>query len=1104
MPAREPKAEQILLSALEITGPEERRAHLDQACGADAVLRRAVEALLQAHLGAGNSLEQPAAAPVLTTSDGPPADSPSDVEAPGSRVGPYKLLQEIGKGGMGVVYMAEQEQPIRRRVAVKIIKPGMDSAQVVARFEAERQALALMDHINIAKVLDAGATATGRPFFVMELVHGIPLTRYCDDNHLTPRERLELFVPVCQAIQHAHQKGIIHRDIKPSNVLVTLYDGKPVPKVIDFGLAKATEQRLTDKTMFTQFGTMVGTLEYMSPEQAEMSALGVDTRSDIYSLGVLLYELLTGTTPLDRHKLRAAGFTELLRIIREDEPPKPSTRLSETAERLASIAAHRKTDPAKLSKLLRGELDWIVMKALEKDRGRRYETANGFARDVQRYLTDESVEACPPSAGYRLRRFVRKHRVGLAMAATLVTLLVLGGVVSSWQAVRATRAEGLAKERLADVTREKDRADAAGRIAQTVNEFLQQDLLRQADSREQAYRGFAADPNLTVKEALNRAAAKIGDRFREQPLVEAAIQRAIGDAYRGVGEAQRGLPHLERSWVLRQAHVGPEDPDTLDSLNSLARAYSDLWQLDRALQLFEQVLAKRTEKLGPDHPDTLGTMQSLGWVCYLGGQEDRAASLFEQVLAKRTEKLGPDHPDTLGTMHSLCLTYERLGQVYKAVSLQAQEVAKRREKLGPNHPDTLASMQRLADTYMELGQLDKALPLIKESLAKQKEILGPDHSETLWGMCLQAFWYERAGQFDKFVQLLEQTLEKCQVKFGPDHPHTLRIMGFLALAYMRAERLDKAVPLCEQTLEKQIAKLDRDNPETFFLVSIIGDVYRAAMRPADAVRLLEPLVERCQTKRGRDNPITLSAMNNLALAYMVAGRMPEAVRLFEETLSLLNARLGPDHPETLNTTNNLGEAYRAAMRPADAIRLLEPAIKRCQTKLGRDHHKILNAMNKLALAYEVAGRVPEAEPLYRQLVAQTRKQFGAEDPRTTSRQALLGRNLLLQQKYHEAEIHLRECLVVQEKKQPDLWTTFNTKSMLGGALLGQKKHAEAEPLLLGGYEGMKQRQDKIPPHTRSERLTESLEQLVQLYNATGKNDKVAEWRKKLEEAKAPP
>ena len=464
-------AKSIFAKALEIETPQAREAYLEDACGGNAELRSEVADLLAAFEQAGSFLKNPAVE-ADAKAFGPTVDMPAIAEAPGQMIGRYKLLQQIGEGGMGSVYMAEQEKPIRRRVALKIIKLGMDSKQVIARFEAERQALALMEHQNIARVLDAGTTKTGRPYFVMELVKGVPITEYCDNNKLTPRERLQLFKPVCLAIQHAHQKGIIHRDIKPSNVLICLYDGQPVPKVIDFGVAKATEQRLTEKTMFTQHGQIVGTLEYMSPEQAEMSQLDIDTRSDIYSLGVLLYELLTGTTPITREELRQGGFTEMLRLIRESEPEKPSTRLSHSHDALPTISAQRRMEPAKLDALFRGDLDWIVMKALEKDRIRRYETASDFARDIQRHLDDEPVEACPPSARYRLRKFAHKHRAALSTAAALAVILMTTTGISLWQAYRATRAErvllAMDSERtqlLEQATHERNRALAAEQSA---------------------------------------------------------------------------------------------------------------------------------------------------------------------------------------------------------------------------------------------------------------------------------------------------------------------------------------------------------------------------------------------------------------------------------------------------------------------------------------------------------------------------------------------------------------------------------------------------------------------------------------------------------------
>jgi eukaryotic-like serine/threonine-protein kinase len=458
-------AKSIFLTAADRPAGPERNAYLAEVCGPDADLRQEVDDLLAHFEQVGAFLEAPAA--------GPTVDAPAPGEAAGTTIGPYKLIEVIGEGGMGTVWLAQQQEPVKRLVAVKVIKAGMDTKSVLARFEAERQALALMDHPNIAKVLEAGTTPAGRPFFAMDLVKGVSITRYCDEKRLTPKERLELFVPVCQAVQHAHQKGVIHRDLKPSNVPVALYDGKPVPKVIDFGVAKAAGQPLTEKTLVTGFGAIVGTLEYMSPEQAEINQLDIDTRSDIYSLGVLLYELLAGTTPLERKRANKSGILEALRIIREDEIPTLSNRLSTTAE-LPAIAANRGLEPARLTKLVRGELDWIAMKALEKDRNRRYETANGFAQDVQRYLADEPVLACPPSAGYRFRKFARRNKRALVTATvvTLAVLLTVGGLAASTiLTANALRSEIRAKKELEQALEREQRTSYSQRIASAAREL---------------------------------------------------------------------------------------------------------------------------------------------------------------------------------------------------------------------------------------------------------------------------------------------------------------------------------------------------------------------------------------------------------------------------------------------------------------------------------------------------------------------------------------------------------------------------------------------------------------------------------------------------------
>jgi serine/threonine protein kinase/WD40 repeat protein len=498
-------------------------AYLQQVCGNDAAIGRRVRALLAAYQESASFLEAPAVSLVSTVDE-------AIGERPGTVIGPYKLMEQIGEGGMGLVFVAEQQHPVRRKVAVKVIKPGMDTREVIARFEAERQALALMDHPNIAHVLDAGATPSGKPYFVMELVRGIGITEFCDANRLSPRERLELFVQVCQAVQHAHQKGVIHRDLKATNILVTLHDGIPVVKVIDFGVAKAIGQQLTDKTIYTRFSQMIGTPMYMSPEQAEMSGLDIDTRSDIYALGVLLYELLTGATPFGTERLKTASYDEIRRIVREEEPPRPSQQISTLlADALSAVSARRKTDPKRLSQLFRGELDWIVMKAMEKDRNRRYETASAFAADVQRYLRDEPVHACPPTLGYRFGKIVRRHR-GAVLAASLVMLVLVGGIVgTTWGMFRATDAEADAVHEASQKAIALKEKEAAFKAAKASEREAQDQLLVALRNQARA----------------ERVSGRPGQRFKTLKAIRQAAEIRVTPDLRTEAIAALVLPDVE-------------------------------------------------------------------------------------------------------------------------------------------------------------------------------------------------------------------------------------------------------------------------------------------------------------------------------------------------------------------------------------------------------------------------------------------------------------------------------------------------------------------------------------------------------------------------------
>jgi serine/threonine protein kinase len=794
----DPKA--IFFAALDQPSPAERSSYLDAACGGNPDLRSRVEQLLAAHDQAGH---------FLGGDDATAATTDRQTERLGTLIGPYKLLQQIGEGGMGVVYMAEQEQPVRRKVAVKVIKAGMDTQQVIARFEAERQALAMMDHVNIARVLDAGATESGRPYFVMELVQGVPITKYCDDNQLTPRQRLELFVPVCQAIQHAHQKGIIHRDIKPSNVMITLYDGKPVPKVIDFGVAKATEQKLTERTLFTQYGTMVGTLEYMSPEQAEMSALGVDTRSDIFSLGVLLYELLTGSTPLSHQRVREVAYAEILRLIKEEEPPKPSTRLSDSGEALESISAQRHMEPAKLSKLMRGELDWIVMKTLEKDRNRRYETANGFAADVQRYLNDEPVQACPPSARYRLRKFARRNKVVLTAAVLLAVALLLGTAMSTWQAIRAelnlmeaNRQRSIAEDHLKETRLQQAVADK--------NQVLAEKSHQQARRAvEQLFVLVGDDPVLN------------GPEF--QPLRAELLQAALS-YYQEFIELWKDVPARRAELAASYRHVA----QLAQKMGAQTQALS---AGKRALDL-QLELAKEEGDDSRRIDELAATWLNLGLSQQAAGLHTEAAHSYEQALAL-WQSLAEKDPAEERYQNGLATAYHNLGwlgseldQRQEAIRYLQQALAIR-ERLVKEHPDNLQFKLLLARTCGTLGnrlrearQWDEALALHDKRLAVFRELVQKQGARTEFDFHIGATLNNigdihrenrKAGWADKALAAYAEA-RIIQERLVREHPTFIDVQSNLANTLINAGQVKRAQKNYAQalaTFDLAIALLDR-------------------------------------------------------------------------------------------------------------------------------------------------------------------------------------------------------------------------------------------------------------------------------------------------------
>jgi len=954
------RALSVLIKALQHSAPL-REEYVRSTCEGDAELIEEVLSLLEHDAapggispGAGARLLRDAVSPEgLREADGrAPGASAEAVSLglkPGTTIDRYRLLQEIGEGGFGTVWMAEQLRPVKRKVALKIIKPGMDTKAVVARFEAERQALAMMDHPYIAKVLDGGVTESARPYFVMELVKGVPITTYCDEARLPIRERLRLFAGVCRALQHAHGKGVIHRDVKPSNVLVTLLDGEPIPKVIDFGIAKATSAELTQRTLFTEFHQMVGTPEYMAPEQTALSALDVDTRADVYSLGVLLYEMLTGTRPFELKTAMERGYDEVLRVIREEEPVKPSTRVSTLGETAATVASLRHVAPGQLSSALRGELDWIVLKALEKERGRRYDTAAGLAADIERYLADEPVLASPPSRTYLARKFVRRHRGAVSAAAALLVVLLAGLAGTAWGWRRSIDANGRLSDALTEVKDKKAAADASAAEAQEARQRTEEEkgraqaeLVRATEIKRVVTEMLTSlDPTVVgtadtalLRTLLDRTAATLEDGTITDPLVRAELHLIVGDTYRALGLTPSAIQHAERGWELRRDVLGEDHEDTMRALAQRALALWGAMRFAEVAPLYERYLAFCRREYGDTERRTAMAARALGNAYTNLGRNDEGVELLEEAYGV-LRTAAPEDPDRLDVECSLALglmggdrrdesraLLDHALAVLEPLARGETEAARGPfDPLAPTPNRRSARVQYLValKMYGQLlkseGRLEEALPLLRRSHDELAALLGLAHQRVRHARFVLSQVYSWLGRRQELVELLQAGLEAERKIFGDRDPIVIRARVLLLDA---ARKMTWAEV---EALWSDAQALPRDDSSRNTILLTRASILIQRGEVDQAISFLEGEI----AARPEVLPPDVSALSwrgfvegLLGSAYSAAGRHEDAVRTIEEALERsIMGGVGPI-PQTI-VRSYLANALSASGRVAEAF-----------------------------------------------------------------------------------------------------------------------------------------------------------------------------------------
>jgi serine/threonine protein kinase/tetratricopeptide (TPR) repeat protein len=896
----------------------------------------------------------------------------------GARIDHYLLVRRLGQGGMGEVWEAEQLEPVRRRVALKLVRPGLANAEVMARFESERQALALMNHANVAQVFDGGAVA-GRPYFVMELVKGPPVTDYCDGERLALERRLELFLQVCDGVQHAHHRGIIHRDLKPSNVLVAAEDGRPVPKIIDFGIARATHAPLTEHTFFTAHGQLVGTPEYMSPEQAGGDPADIDTRSDVYSLGVLLYELLTGRRPFGPEVLRQGGFLELLRTVRDVEPQRPSQRVAALGPAAGDVAALRGLDASALVRRLRGDLDWIVARALEKDRERRYGSPAELAADVRRHLADEPVSAGPPSTAYRLLKLARRHRAAFASTAVVTVSLVVGGAIALAQAIRATRAERDAR--------------AEAETARQVSEFLI-GLFERSDP------GIAKGNDPTARELLARGRDQLEGELADQPLIRARLQATVGGILRKLGHYEDARPLIESALAIREAELPTDHPDRARAVIALARLEGEVAHHERAETLFRAGQSALASALGAEHPEALDAVVELAQVVLHRGRYEEAERLYRDAAVALERAVGPEDVLVGHAWSGAANALFRLGRFAEAEQAHRRALGIYERALGSDHPSVALVLGNLTGTLAPLGRYEDAKRTGRRALEIQEKVYGPEHRFVATALTNLATVHGGAGELDEAERLLLRGLEIRRKVFGEDSPETgidYKNLGHVALLradYAAAERYLK------RSLEIDRARLAPDHPRVGWNLGALGDLALRRGRYDEAEGHLRRAIEITAARLGDSHVEVLRHRRGLARIALARGRPVEAERDAREIVAVFE-KANPESPDLPATLEVLARA-RAAQGGIDEARELLGRALALEEKLTGTDSPALAPLLVAAVESELAGgAIGRAESLARRAVEVAGQRHAAAHPESGS--ALLALALALDAAGREEE-----------------------------------------------------------------------------------------------------